>query len=150
MNISASSGCSNIKKLFTPGLLQNLEQIEVYICYQLEEIIGGAEASDEVEEEEAKEIVEIFPRLRNLILRGLPELKTICSSSNVILCDSLNSIEIENCPKLKRLPLSMHLIDGELSSPPSSLQIHIEKERWELLEWDNHDMKMVLEPLLFQ
>ena len=128
--------------------MQNLEQIKVYGCEQLEEIIGGAEASDdEVEEEEAKEIVEIFPQLRKLIFWYLPELKTICSSSNVILCDSLNSIEIEACPKLKRLPLSLHLIDGELSSPPSSLQIIIEKERWELLEWDNHDMKMVLEPL---
>ena len=125
--------------------MQNLEQIEVYHCEQLEEIIGGAEASDdEVEEEEAKEIVKIFPQLRKLILQYLPELKTICSSSNVILCDS---IEIYKCPKLKRLPLSLHLIDGELSSPPSSLQIKIKKERWELLEWDNHDMKMVLEPL---
>ena len=128
--------------------MQNLEQIEVYDSEQLEEIIGGAEASDdEVEEEEAKEIVKIFPQLRKLILRGLPELKTICSSSNVILCDSLDSIDIEQCPKLKRLPLSLHLIDGELSSPPPSLQIYIKKEMWELLEWDNHDMKMVLEPL---
>ena len=135
--------CRNIKKLFTPGLMQNLEQIEVYDCNQLEELIGGAEASDE----EAKEIVKIFPRLRKLTLRYLPELKTICSSNNVILCDSLDSIRIEECPKLKRLPLSLHLIDGELSSPPSSLQIKIDKERWELLEWDNHDMKMVLEPL---
>lgn len=140
--------CPNIKKLFTPRLLlDNLEQINVSFCKQLEEIIGGAEASDDEVEEEAKEIVEIFPQLRKLILCGLPELKTICSSSNVILCDSLDSIVIEECPKLKRLPLSLHLIDGELSSPPSSLQIYIEKERWELLEWDNHDMKMVLEPL---
>ncbi|XP_030968654.1 disease resistance protein SUMM2-like [Quercus lobata] len=140
--------CPNIKKLFTPGLLlDNLEQINVECCKQLEEIIGGAEASDDEVEEEAKEIVEIFPQLRNLILWGLPELKTICSSSNVILCDSLNSIEIYKCPKLKRLPLSLHLIDGELSSPPSSLQIRIKKESWESLEWDNHDMKMVLQPL---
>ena len=92
--------------------------------------------------------MEIFPQLRKLILWGLPELKTICSSSNVILCDSLNSISISGCPKLKRLPLSLHLIDGELSSPPSSLQIEIEKEWWELLEWDNHDMKMVLDPFI--
>ena len=129
--------------------MQNLVQIKVYGCEKLEEIIGGAEASDdEVEgEEEAEEIVEIFPQLRKLTLQYLPELKTICSSSNVILCDSLDSIMIEDCPKLNRLPLSLHLIDGELSSPPSSLQIYIEKERWELLEWDNHDMKMVLEPL---
>ncbi|XP_050264568.1 putative disease resistance protein At4g10780 isoform X3 [Quercus robur] len=141
--------CPNIKKLFTPRLLlDNLEQIDVFSCKQLEEIIGGAEASDEVEEEEAKEIVKIFPQLRELRLKCLPELKTICSSSNVILCDSLNSIEIRECPKLKRLPLSLHLIDGELSSPPSSLQIYIAKESWESLEWDNHDMKMVLEPFI--
>uniref|UniRef100_A0A7N2N3J8 AAA+ ATPase domain-containing protein n=1 Tax=Quercus lobata TaxID=97700 RepID=A0A7N2N3J8_QUELO len=140
--------CRNIKKLFPPGLLlDNLEQINICECKQLEEIIGGAEASDDEVEEEAKEIVEIFPQLRKLTLQYLPKLKTICSSSNVILCDSLNFIKIFKCPKLKRLPLSRHLIDGELSSPPSSLQIYIEKERWESLEWDNHDMKMVLQPL---
>lgn len=136
------SDCPNIKKLFPPRLLlDNLEQILVQRCEQLEEIIGGAE-------EEAKEIVKIFPRLRNLALCDLPELKTICSSSDVILCDSLDSIEIWKCPKLKRLPLSLHLINGELSSPPSSLQIKIKKESWESLEWDNHDMKMVLEPFI--
>ncbi|KAK7857011.1 hypothetical protein CFP56_019748 [Quercus suber] len=124
--------CPNIKQLFTLGVLlnlANLEQITVFRCLQLEEIIAEPEASNEVDEEEAKEI-----------------LNTICSSNNVILCDSLNSIEIEECPKLKRLPLSLRRINGQLSSLPSSLQIKIEKERWELLEWDNHDMKMVLEP----
>ncbi|XP_030968522.1 probable disease resistance protein At4g27220 [Quercus lobata] len=139
----------NIRQLFALGVLlnlANLEQIAVFRCLQLEEIIARPEASDEVDEEEAKEIVEIFPRLRRLTLVISPELNTICSSSNVILCDSLDSIEIEECPKLKRLPLSLRRINGQLSSPPSSLQIKIEKERWELLEWDNHDMKMVLEP----
>uniref|UniRef100_A0A2N9GTV5 Uncharacterized protein n=1 Tax=Fagus sylvatica TaxID=28930 RepID=A0A2N9GTV5_FAGSY len=60
--------CPNIKKLFTPGLLLNLgnlEKIDVSGCEQLEEIIGGA--SDKVEEEAEEEIVEagmgttIFP-----------------------------------------------------------------------------------------
>ncbi|KAK4591553.1 hypothetical protein RGQ29_021668 [Quercus rubra] len=141
--------CPNIRQLFALGVLLNLvnlEQITVFRCLQLEEIIARPEAFDEVDEEEAKEIVEIFPRLRRLTLGISPELNTICSSNNVILCDSLDSIEIEECPKLKRLPLSLRHINGQLSSPPSSLQIKIEKERWELLEWDNHDMKMVLEP----
>ncbi|KAK4575525.1 hypothetical protein RGQ29_026469 [Quercus rubra] len=140
--------CPNIKKLFTPGLLQNLanlEEIRVEDCERLEEIIGAA--SDEVEEEieeEGKETA-IFPRLRNLLLDGLPRLETICSSSNAMVCDSLQEIKIVRCPKLKRLPLSLR--DEQLSSPPSSLEIVTEKGWWELLEWDNHATKNALEPL---
>ncbi|KAM4102510.1 hypothetical protein ACJW30_06G006000 [Castanea mollissima] len=129
--------CPNIKKLFTPGLLQNLahlEEIEVLYCERLEEII----------EEEGKDTT-IFPRLRKLVLIGIPRLETICSSRNAIVCDSLQEIEILECPKLKRLPLSLR--DEQLSSPPSSLRIKTERERWELLEWDNHATKNALEPL---
>jgi disease resistance protein RPS2 len=122
-------------------------------CKQLEEIIGGV--SDDEVEEEAEEIEEtgicsnvIFPKLRELRLLDLPELKTICSSSNVIVSDSpLQLIKIFGCPKLKRLPLSLRLTNGQPSSPPSSLQIRITKQKWELLEWDNHDTKNILEPL---
>ena len=125
--------------------LANLEQIRVEDCERLEEIIGAA--SDEVEEEieeEGKETA-IFPRLRNLLLDGLPRLETICSSSNAMVCDSLQEIKIVECPKLKRLPLSLR--DEQLSSPPLSLRIITEKEWWELLEWDNHATKNALEPL---
>ncbi|KAL4618419.1 hypothetical protein ACB092_06G009000 [Castanea dentata] len=140
--------CPNIKMLFTPGLLQNLahlEEIKVLYCERLEEIIGAA--SDEVEEEieeEGKDTT-IFPRLRKLVLYNIPRLETICSSRNAIVCDSLQEIEILKCPKLKRLPLSLR--DEQLSSPPSSLRIITEKERRELLEWDNQATKNALEPL---
>jgi disease resistance protein RPS2 len=73
--------------------LGNLEEIYIWGCKQLEEIIGGV--SDDEVEEEAEEIEEtgmgsnvIFPKLRILSLQNLPELKTICSSSNVIVSDS--------------------------------------------------------------
>ncbi|KAM3743842.1 hypothetical protein ACB098_06G005800 [Castanea mollissima] len=140
--------CPNIKKLFTPGLLQNLahlEEIKVICCERLEEIIGAA--SDEVEEEieEEGKYTTIFPRLRKLELYDIPRLETICSSRNAIVCDSLQKIEILKCPKLKRLPLSLR--DEQLSSPPSSLRIKTERERWELLDWDNHATKNALEPL---
>jgi disease resistance protein RPS2 len=155
LKIFRISNCPNIKKLFTPGLLLNLgnlEEIYIWECKQLEEIIGGV--SDDEVEEEAEEIEEtgmgsnvIFPKLRILKLDRLPELKTICSSSNVIVSDSpLQLIQIYYCPKLKRLPLSLHLTNGQPSSPPSSLLIAISKHMWELLEWDNHDTKNVLEP----
>ena len=58
-----------------------------------------------------------LPRLKTLWLQFLPELKSICSSSKVISCDSLEKILIRGCPKLKRLPLSLPLLNGQLSLP---------------------------------
>ena len=92
-------------------------------------------------------------RLRVLQLRDLPELKTICSSSSsskVIICDSLEIIQIFGCPKVKRLPLSLPLLsNGQLSPPPSLQKIWAyDKEWWESLQWDSPDTKNVLQPLL--
>ncbi|KAK7835121.1 putative disease resistance protein [Quercus suber] len=151
LKIFTLSECPNIKKLFTSALLLNLgnlEEISVACCEQLEEIVAAA--SDGVEEK-AKGIEEgvdisIFPRLRKLLLWFLPELKTICSSNNVIAGDYLEEISIKKCQKLKKLPLSMRLINGQLSPLPSLRYIETEEEWWELLEWDHHDMKNVLKP----
>ena len=151
LKIFTLSECPNIKKLFTSALLLNLgnlEEISIACCEQLEEIVTAA--SDGVEEK-AKEIEEgvdisIFPRLRKLLLWFLPELKTICSSNNVIAGDYLEEISIKKCPKLKKLPLSLRLINGQLSPLPSLRYIETEEEWWELLEWDHHDMKNVLKP----
>ncbi|XP_030931361.1 disease resistance protein At4g27190-like [Quercus lobata] len=149
--------CSKIKKLFPPGLLlhlHNLEIIRVYRCEQVEEIIG--EASDEFEEEikEEEEGMDTnkitLPNLRVLELRYLPELKTICSSNKVIVCDSLEMIELRECPKVKRLPLSLpRLSNGQLSAPPSLQHVLIYSSGgiwWESLEWDCPDTKNVLQP----
>ncbi|KAF3957808.1 hypothetical protein ACB098_06G057700 [Castanea mollissima] len=149
--------CSKIKKLFPPGLLlhlHNLENIRVHRCEQVEEIIG--EASDEFEEEikeeeEGMDTTKItLPNLKVLELRYLPELKTICSSSKVIVCNSVEMIELRECPKVKRLPLSLpRLSNGLLSAPPSLQHVLIYSSGgiwWESLEWDCPDTKNVLEP----
>ena len=144
--------CPNIKKLLPPLLhLRNVEEIYVNECNQLEEIIG--EASDEFEEEEIEEeemdTTKItLPKLRVLELWDLPELKTICSSNKVIVCDSLETIWISNCPELKRLPLSLPLLNGQQSPPPSLQRIGASKEWWESLEWDFPDTEKVLQPFL--
>ncbi|KAL4613966.1 hypothetical protein ACB092_07G020900 [Castanea dentata] len=64
-----------------------------------------------------------LPKLRLLHLRNLPELKTICGNRKVIVCDSIEEIFISYCPKLERLPLSLHLSNGQPSPPPSLQRI---------------------------
>jgi disease resistance protein RPS2 len=135
--------CGKLKKLLPPGLLHNLEEIYINSCEQLEEIIE----EEEEKEEEGMDTTKItLPRLKTLTLRSLPELKSICSSSKVISCDSLEEISITECPKLKRLPLSLPLLNGQLSPPPSLKRIKAEEEWWESLEWDCQDTKNVLQP----
>ena len=120
-------------------------------CGEVEEIIE--EASDEFEEEEEQQQQQqrggrngttkiTLPNLRVLYLWKLQEMKTICSNSKVIVCDPLEIIQTYDYPKLNRLPLSLPLLNGQLSSPPSLQKI---REQWESLEWDCPDTKIVLQ-----
>jgi disease resistance protein RPS2 len=138
-------GCPKLKKLLSPGLLLhllNLEYIYVSDCVQLEEII-----EEEEKEEEGMDTTKItLPRLKKLSLLSLPELKSICSRSEVIVCDSLELIFIYDCLNLKRLPLSLPLLNGQPSPSPSLKHITAKEEWWESLEWDCQDTKNVLQP----
>ncbi|KAK7841788.1 disease resistance protein [Quercus suber] len=147
----AIENCSRIKKLLPAGLLlhlHNLEEIVVCNCGQLEEIIAEVFDEFEGEEKEGMDTTKItLARLRTLELRDLPKLKTICSSRKVIVCDSLERVEIIECQKLKRLPLSLPLLNGQLSPPPSLKEIKAVKEWWESL--DCQDTRNVLQPFFW-
>ena len=54
-------------------------------------------------------------------------LRDSCDSSKVILRDSLEMNEIDRCPNLKRLPLSVPLLNGRLS-PPLLLNVAFYKD----------------------
>ncbi|GKV34485.1 hypothetical protein SLEP1_g42856 [Rubroshorea leprosula] len=129
--------CPKIKKLFSPRLLvwhlQNLQSILVYDCEELEEII----ASEGSKEEDGKLPL---PNLKMLDLGNMPKLKSICGRTRVLVCDSLEALEIANCPMLKRVPLS---------PPPSLKEIKVSsKESWESLEWEHPNAKDILLPLV--
>ncbi|GLT77149.1 hypothetical protein SLA2020_487610 [Shorea laevis] len=132
------SDCPKIKKLFSPRLLgrhlQNLESIGVVDCEELEEII----ASEESEEEEDGKLP--LHKLKILGLSRMPKLKSICGRTRVLVCDSLETLVINDCPLLKRVPLS----------PPSSLkEIELSsKESWESLEWEHPNAKDILLPFV--
>lgn len=137
--------CSKLKKLFSSalllGYLQNLEYISVQWCVQIEEIVSSSH------EEEAPEKLTL-PKLKRLVLKSLPALKSICSS--VLICNSLEILEIGYCKKLRRVPLCFPQLDNSPppSLPPSLKSIKMSLSAWESTEWDQPSAKDVLLPIL--
>ncbi|KAJ4840837.1 hypothetical protein Tsubulata_945358 [Turnera subulata] len=129
--------CPRLKVLFPLGLpvnLSNLEEITVSRWEQQQETRNLPQFS--------------LPRLETLYLTYLPELKWIYGGS--ITCTSIRYIEVLECPKLRRMPISLPLLDNGLqpSPPPSLLKIKISpKEWWDSVEWDHPQSKEVLGPL---
>ncbi|GLU15747.1 hypothetical protein SLE2022_322150 [Rubroshorea leprosula] len=137
--------CSGMRKLLPLELLQafqNLEEIYVYECEQMEEIIASSDS-------DASSDKFTFPKLRILSLCYLPQLKSICSAKGVMVCDCIEKIQIWRCRELKRIPVQLPLLDnGQPSPPPHLREIKIDegsKEWWESVEWDH---KNLLQPFL--
>ncbi|KAH1156522.1 hypothetical protein GYH30_051362 [Glycine max] len=90
-------GCHQIEKLLTPGLvpqLQNLESISVSDCESIKEIFAG-DSSDNI----------ALPKLTKLLLRWLPELKTVCKG--ILLINSEDILEIDYCPNHEKPRISL-------------------------------------------
>ncbi|TXG47943.1 hypothetical protein EZV62_027237 [Acer yangbiense] len=128
--------CNNVINLFSFGMikcLENLEEIEVWNSRLIEEIIEGEEVGGVFP-------VITIPRLRRMYFSALPELK--CISKSLFICNSLVSIDVWDCGKLKKLPFSA-------PNKPSSLK-HItgSKQWWDRLDWDESSAKTCLQPFL--
>ncbi|XP_039059103.1 putative disease resistance protein At1g63350 [Hibiscus syriacus] len=141
------NNCENMKRLFSPNCVPlNLQQLSVTDCNQMEEIIASEPES------EGGGLVSLehrLPQLTQLLLMDLPELKSICSVNEVMICDSLEKFWVLNCPKLKRMPLNPPELDNVRSSAAPALRIYIKpKEWWESVEWHHPDSKSLLEPFL--
>ncbi|TYG81980.1 hypothetical protein ES288_D01G049400v1 [Gossypium darwinii] len=149
-------GCSNMKQLFPFDLvhdLQNLENLIVRGCGQIEEIIGPKEEEDNHKGNGTQAPTKFsLPKLKELELTCLPELKSICSSNREMVCNSLRKIKVRDCTKLKRMPLYLPLFQDTHQSAPSAHpfeRIRIcPKEWWESVEWDYPNAKEVLRPWL--
>ncbi|GLU05981.1 hypothetical protein SLE2022_230520 [Rubroshorea leprosula] len=143
--------CSRIRKLLPLDLLQtlqNLEVITIFSCHQMQEIIASLDS----DASSSDKFTFTFPKLRKLCLCDLFQLKSICSAKGVMVCNSIEKIEIHGCPKLKRIPVQLPQLDnGQPSPPPHLREIGIgarSKEWWESVEWDHPNAKNVLQPFL--
>ncbi|KAL0384693.1 UNVERIFIED_CONTAM: Disease resistance protein RPS5 [Sesamum radiatum] len=155
--------CNKIRKLFTLRMLQNLYSLEeVYVseCAGMEEIIGeddGCELESNNRSCYSASVSSIYndqailtlPKLRALSLKWLPELRSICRE--MVVCDSIETIGMFQCHKIKRLPFFMPQLNGQPSPPPTLKQIRIGKDDrdwWESLEWSHSNMKNMLLPFV--
>ncbi|MFQ6664439.1 hypothetical protein Gotur_031552 [Gossypium turneri] len=127
--------CSSMKTLLPHWLrpnLENLKEIWVSECDEIVEILGAA--TSEVEEKGSDALIKFhLPKLRKLELWRLPNLKSICSKSGVMVCDSLQLIQVAgDCYKLKRIPPFVPLVgNGQpFAYAPPSLTIRSETEWW--------------------
>ncbi|GLU05991.1 hypothetical protein SLE2022_230610 [Rubroshorea leprosula] len=151
LKILIISSCSGIRKLLPLELLQalqNLEAIEVSFCHEIKEIIASLDS----DASSSDKFTFTFPKLRELHLLFLPQLKSICSAKGVMVCNSIEKIAMVDCPKLKRIPVQLPQLDnGQPSPPPHLRKISIDessKEWWESVEWDHPNAKNLLQPFL--
>ncbi|XP_061944419.1 uncharacterized protein LOC133668529 isoform X1 [Populus nigra] len=95
--------CNSMESLVPSSWISlvNLEKITVRGCEKMEEIIGGTR-SDEESSSNSTEFK--LPKLRELGLIDLPELKRICSAK--LICDSLRIIDVHTCEKLNLSSIS--------------------------------------------
>ncbi|KAG5223969.1 disease resistance protein [Salix suchowensis] len=130
--------CNSMEKLFPLELLSYLVNLEMIIV------------SDYEESNTSNPIAELtLPQLTTLELFELPELKGICSAK--LICNSLEDIVVRNCEKLKRMAISLPLLEiGQPSPHPSLKRIDAcPKEWWEtVVEWEPPNAKEVLRPIV--
>ncbi|XP_058105898.1 disease resistance protein At4g27190-like [Magnolia sinica] len=136
--------CPVLENLMSLELFQHLQclkYIHIEECSEMEEVIKGGEEAM-VEEEgynNNNNNTILLPNLGWLELSNLGKLKSFCKQ--VIICPSLNSILIKDCPRLKKIPLS--LAD---STTVEYGEIVGSKEWWDALEWDDPNTKTLLLP----
>lgn len=143
--------CPNMQKLLTHELLLHLPNIQgilVHDCKRMEEIIGcegqWRQLGDEVSCINISTIHSSLPKLNFLNLITLPELEGIYDGT--INCDSIQNIGLLDCPKLKRIPLHLPILNNSF---PSLREIVVDDEAsWESLEWGPPHVKSLLRPFV--
>ncbi|KAM3198772.1 hypothetical protein P3L10_034486 [Capsicum annuum] len=137
--------CNRMEKLFPRAMLQdlkNLEVLNVAWCSEVEEIIGREEGERSSQSSSTSTTADL-PKLKQLSLRDLPELKSICEGK--LMCDSLEFMIFRNCLNLKRMPF----YTTNEHPFPSLRKIEVyDKNWWERLEWEQSHVKTLFQNIV--
>ncbi|XP_009779924.1 disease resistance protein At4g27190 [Nicotiana tabacum] len=139
LNVTACDNLTTLLPLELVQQLNNLEEIELRSCLMLEEIVTEAE-SEEVIQENDNEVV--LPSLQKLRLVSIPRLRSICRGP--MICDSLTTIEVIDCPELEIIPFFLE-IRQQLAD--SLKQIKGSRRWWWTLERNHPIATSLLAPL---
>ncbi|ESQ54686.1 hypothetical protein EUTSA_v10024353mg [Eutrema salsugineum] len=112
------SHCHKLKNVSWVPQLPKLEVIDLFDCRELEELISERE-SPSVED------TALFPSLKTLSIRDLPELSSILPSR--FSFQKLETLVITNCPKVKKLPFQERV----LTNLPT---VYCDEKWWDALE----------------
>jgi len=119
--------CFKLQHLSWAPYLPCLEYLRVGGCMDMKQICMGA----------GQESSKTFPCLKYLILSNNHKLASLCGSDVTFPC--LESLNIQLCFQLKRLPFTMQSLPHKLTK----LCI----DSWYDLEWEDEGVKSFLEPL---
>ncbi|XP_074589422.1 disease resistance protein RPS2-like [Curcuma longa] len=88
------------KIIWKSRCLENLLELEIIDCNAIDRLMKLEDNTTN-----STEIITIFPVLRKIVLRNLPELESLSDGDRIITFPSLKTMEVRNCPKLKKLTL---------------------------------------------
>uniref|UniRef100_A0A0D9V6M2 NB-ARC domain-containing protein n=1 Tax=Leersia perrieri TaxID=77586 RepID=A0A0D9V6M2_9ORYZ len=132
-----------VRIIYKSGCVQNITSLYIWYCHGLEELITLCDEEQVTvgnsSEQAAGTFRDItpFPNLKELYLHGLANFRALCSSTCLLRFPLLESLKIVECPKLKKLKLSV----GNLNA------VQCTREWWDALEWDDAEVKASYETL---
>ncbi|KAL7235662.1 hypothetical protein ACSBR1_019036 [Camellia fascicularis] len=127
------TSCQMMIKIFPPGVIQQLNEIQylkIEKCQEIEEIIAESDAAGNLN---------VLPKLKELILLDMKKLSGVCAIES-LEWGSLEKVEIFKCPVLLILPFN-----GDNAAKLETIEA--EKQWWEALQWQNGEVKKRLKKL---
>lgn len=124
------SHCHKLKSVSWVSQLPKLEVIDLFDCRELEELISEGE-NPPVEDPA------LFPGLKTLTIRDLPELSSILPSR--FSFQKLETLVITDCPKVKKLPFQER-VQTKLPA------VYCDEKWWDALENDQPNKELCCLP----